>query len=174
MMRRRFLAARARYRCEWRCTGCGRMNRERGATRAADRVAVGQYTDNLPDEVSLSGQVASEMARRRLFRLQARVNDGHHLLGLGVSGVCRKCGLRQFWAPAVRHAWAVTAAISCMAVLLLCAGVPTQGELWLAYGAAALASALLTEGAALEITRRRLNRLDDPECAPWLEEIPEE
>lgn len=173
MIRRRFLAARARYRCEWKCTRCGRMNRERGATRAADRVAVGQYTDNLPDEVELSGQTASEMARRKLFRLQERVNADRRLQGLSISGVCRKCGARQFWAPASRHAWAAAAGIICMAVLLWCAGVPENADLWFAYGAAVLLSVLLAEGAVLEVIRWRLNRLADPECAPWVEEIQE-
>lgn len=172
MIRRRFLAAQARYRCEWKCAHCGRLNRERGATRAADRVAVGQYTDNLPDEVNLSGQAAAGMARRRLFRLQARVNDHRWLRGLGVSGVCRKCGLRQFWAPAVRHAWATAAAIICLSLLLLYAGVPATGPRWFACCAAMLLAALLTEAAALTAACWRLNRLADPECAPTVEEIP--
>lgn len=174
MVRRRFLAAQARYRCEWKCAHCGRLNRERGATHAADRIAVGQYTDNLPDEVNLSGQAAAGMARRRLFRLQARVNDHRWLRGLGVSGVCRKCGLRQFWAPAMRHAWATVAAVICLSLLLLYAGVPGNGPMRLAFGAAMLLAALFTEAAALLAVRWRLKRLADSECAPTVEEIPRE
>lgn len=174
MLRRHFIAAKAKYRCEWKCTGCGRMNRERGEVAAADRVAVNQFTGSLYDEVGLSGELAQEKARRRLFALQRDVNDGYWLQGLRVSGVCRKCGRRQFWAPGLRHAWAVMAAAACFGIFAGVIGFPESGEAWLGYAAAAAASAFLTEAAALLLTRWQLNRQADPECAPFLEEIPPE
>lgn len=173
-MRRRFLAAQTRYRCEWKCVSCGRMNRERGSVASADRVRLNQFTDNLYDEVQLSGEIAQEKARRRFFRFQQQVNEGGWLQGLRVSGVCRKCGARQFWAPAVRHTWALVMAMACLALLLTTLGLPADGNAWLAYLAAAVATALLTEGASLLVTRWRLGRRADEDCAPWVEEIPRE
>ena len=173
-MRRRFLAARTRYLCEWKCVGCGRMNRERGAIAAADRVRINSFTDNLYDEVLLSGDMAQEKARKRFFRFQQQVNEGGWLQGLRVSGVCRKCGARQFWAPAVRHTWAVVAALACLALLLTVLGLPADGAAWLAYLAVTAATALLTEGVALLLVRWQLERLGDEDCAPWVEEIPRE
>ena len=173
-MRRRFLAARTRYRCEWKCVGCGRMNRERGSVAAADRVGINSFTDNLYDEVLFSGEMAQEKARKRFFRFQQQVNEGRWLQGLKASGVCRKCGARQFWAPAVRHTWAVVMAVACLALLLTLLGLPADGSAWLAYLAVMAATALLTEGVALLIVRWRLDRLADEDCAPWVEEIPRE
>lgn len=175
MYRRRFLAAKARYRCTWRCVRCGRLNCERGEVHAADRVAVSQFTNNLYDEVSLSGEIAQEKARRKLHRLQEAVNGQHSLMGLQVSGICRKCSGRQFWSPALRHTWAVVMAAAGFAALVWTGGFPRSGTAWLACLAAAGIAALLTESAALGVTQQRLRRLADPECAPYVEELfPEE
>lgn len=173
-MRGRYITARTRYRCWWKCTACGRMNRERGSIAAADRVRVNQFTDNLYDETQLSGELAQEKARRRFFRFQRQVNEGGWLQGLRVSGVCRKCGARQYWAPAVRHTWALVMAAACLALLLTVLGLPADGRLCLVYLASAAVAALLTEGASLLLASWRLGRRTDAECAPWLEEIPAE
>lgn len=171
MYRRRFIAARAKYRCEWKCAGCGRRSREGGEVAAADRLAVNRFTDNMADEVNLSGEIAQEKARKKLFRLQEAVNGRRWLQGLRISGVCRRCGRRQFWASAVRHAWTVVMAAACLAALIVLNGLPAGGAAWLGYLAAAAAAALLTEGASLLLTRWRLGWLADQECAPWVEEF---
>lgn len=168
-MRRCYLTVQTRYRCTWKCTACGSLNRERGRIAAVDRVMCSGFTDNLYDEMQLSGELAGEKARKRFFRLQRRVNARGWLWGLSVSGVCRKCGARQFWAPAARHAWAVIAALVCLALLLMTGAAPAA-ERWLAYPAAMAASALLAEGLALLMVRWRLKRLKDPDCAPWIRE----
>lgn len=171
MMRRRFLAARVRYRCQWKCTRCGRINRERGEVHAADRVAITPFTDNLYDEVCLSGELAQGKARKKLHRLQEAVNGRHALAGLRVSGICRRCARQQFWAPALRHTWAAVAAAACFAAILGLTGLPVDGLAWFAcLGASALA-ALLAEAASLTVTRWRLGRLADPEYAPFVEEL---
>lgn len=167
-MRRFYLTVQTHYRCTWKCTACGSPNRERGRIAAVDRVMRSGFTDNLYDEVQLSGELAGEKARGRFFRLQQRVNARGWLRGLSVSGVCRKCGARQFWAPAARHAWAVIAALACLALLLTMGVAPADH--WLAYPAAMAASALLAEGLALLMVRWRLKRLKDPDCAPWIRE----
>lgn len=169
-MRRRILWADVLYRCGWACERCGRENRERSSVRAFDPLRLNQFADNWQDEVHFSGEVAQEKARKRLFRLQARVNMKNDLRGLRVTGVCRKCGRQQRWAPARRHALAAVMAALTFAALCLGAGVPAEGSLWAAYAAAAVSAALFAEAAALGVTRWRLRR--GPEsCRPWVEEI---
>ena len=172
MSRRAYLRARTRYLCEWKCAHCGRMNRERGEIASSDRVRVGTFTDNLPDEVQLSGEIAQDRSRKRFFLLQQRVNEECWLQGLRVSGVCRKCGMRQMWAPAVRQAWAAVMAVVCLALLTATLGMPESGDVWLAYLAAAAGTSVLTTWAGLRLVRWRLRRRTDTECTPWLEEIP--
>lgn len=171
MHRRHFLAAKGRYCCEWTCTHCGRRSRERGEVRAADHIRINQFTDNLHDEVNLSGELAQEKARRRLFRLQEAVNDMHWLAGLRVAGLCRKCGRRQFWSPLLRHLLSSALALACFAGLMWLAGPPAAASQWFACLAASAAIALLTEGTALLLIRRRLERLPDPEAAPRIHEL---
>lgn len=170
MIRGPLLAAKARYRCGWRCARCGAVNRERGEIRAFDRVSRNAFADNLVDEVELSGELAGEKARRRLFRLQERVNDRCWLRGLQSTGLCRKCGRRQLWAPVWRHSLAGTAAVVTFAVLCMSAGIPAELRCWLSYVLASAAAMLLTEAAGLLITRWHLRRAPES-CRPWVEEI---
>lgn len=170
MIRGPFLAAKARYRCGWRCARCGAGNRERGEIRAFDRVTWNAFTDNLVDEVDLSGEIAGEKARKRLFRLQERVNVRCWLRGLQATGLCRKCGRRQMWAPVWRHSLAGTAVVATFAALCLLAGIPAEPRRWLLYALACAAVMLLAEAVGLLTVRRRLRRAPEP-CRPWVEEI---
>lgn len=171
MYRRRFLAAKARYRCEWKCSRCGRMNHERGEVSAADQIAVNHFTSSLYDEVNLSGEIAQEKACRKLYRLQQAVNGQHWLWGLQISGMCRKCGRQQSWAPMLRHTWAMMMAAAGSAAVVWRFGLPDSWISLLNCLAAAGTAALITEGIALSITRWRLRRLADLEYAPYMEEL---
>ena len=145
-------------------------NRERGEIRAFDRVTRNAFTDNLADEVELSGEIAGEKARRRLFRLQERVNGRCWLRGLQATGLCRKCGRRQMWAPVWRHSLAGTAAVATFAALCMPAGIPAEPRRWLSYALASATAMLLAEAAGLMTVQWRLRRA--PESSrPWVEEI---
>jgi len=166
-MIRRSLGVQKRYGCQWRCAHCGRDNRERGVISAFDRIRVNQFTDNIGDEVQLSGEIAQEKAEKRFRRLQERVNARQWLWGLQTPGVCRKCGKRQRWSPLWRQGSAGGMAVLSL-LLVLCSG-PAEKALPLGIAAAAVA-ALATECLILIWTRWMLQR-GNPAHAPWVEAV---
>lgn len=169
MSRRYVLKETARYRCGWACARCRRENRERGSVWAFAPLKVNSFTGCWQDEVELSCEGAQQKARKRLFRLQERVNMRCDTSGLGVSGVCRGCGRRQYWAPSGRHALAVMLAAASGVALCALRGIP-QGRAWLTLGLCAAVSALLTELGALVVIRWRL-QCGPEEQRPWVEEV---
>lgn len=67
MVRGRYLHAVQKYRCSYTCPRCGKNNREAGLIRAADLVRPNSFTDNLGDEVYLSGEIASGRAQKKFY-----------------------------------------------------------------------------------------------------------
>ena len=170
MVRRRYLHAAQKYRCSYTCTRCGRENRESGFVRAADPIRPNGFTDNLGDEVHLSGEIAAEKAQKKFYALQARVNGRCWYSGLRISGRCRKCGKRQFWSPFLRHAaTAMLAGCTLSGLILLHSWPATLDSVLLLIGVI-VASALLTEGAALLVARLWAKHQQE-EHLPWLEAV---
>ena len=170
MTRGRYLLAAQKYRCSYTCTSCGQANREYGFVRSADPVRMNSFTDNLGDEYHLSGEIATEKARRKFYRLQARVNGRYWYNGLRVSGKCKKCGRRQLWSPAFRHSAAALLSCLALAAQLWLHGVPESiNEALLLTGVTA-GSALLGEISILLAAHLWANRQNEDDL-PWLEAI---
>ena len=170
MPRGRYLFAAQKYRCSYQCTRCKRDNREYAFVRAADPVRFNGFTDNLYDEMHLSGELAADKARKRFYSLQARVNDACWYWGLRVSGRCRTCGKRQSWSPAIRHALALALAMVCLTVFLWRMGQPV-GEPYLLWGAAtALGAFLMGEVLGLIVVRLWARRQME-QYRPWIEAV---
>lgn len=170
MPRGHYLFAAQKYRCSYHCTRCGKENREYAFVRAADPVWFNGFTDNLYDEMHLSGEIATNKAQKRFYRFQARVNDACWYWGLRVSGRCRKCGKRQSWSPAIRHALALVLAMVCLAVFLWQMGEPVEAAYFLQGAAIALGVFLIGEGVGLIIVRLWAHR-EPEQCLPWIEAI---
>lgn len=170
MIRRHFLHTAQKYHCSYTCTRCGKENRESGFVRAADPLFPNGFTDNLGDEVHLSGEIAAEKALKKFFTLQACVNVRCWYSGLHVSGRCRKCGKRQFWSPFLRHAAAAVLAGCAFGGILWLFGWPTNLDSALLLIGAPAASALLTEGVAL-LAARLWAKHQQQEYLPWLEAV---
>lgn len=170
MTRGRFLLAAQKYRCSYICTRCGKENRESGFVRAADPVRLNAFTDNLGDEYHLSGEIATDKARRKFYRLQTRVNSRCWYSGLRVSGRCRRCGKRQLWSPFLRHAAAAGIAACTLGGLIWLHGWPVDVSSALTLTGMTAASALLTEGSAL-LAARLWAKYQPEDHLPWLEAI---
>ncbi len=166
---KRFIWAGQPYRCRYVCTACQRRSSERGSFFSPDRVALNNMAPSWQEKVELSGELAQARARRRFYRLQARVNNRQWTWGLRVSGVCRHCGHRQCWSPRLRHSAALLAAIACFVVLWAVNGMPADGNQWLIRIAAAIGTGALAQWLALLLMQQRLRRLD----ARFLPEIME-
>lgn len=169
MVPRHFLHTAQKYRCSYTCTRCGTENRESGYVRAADPVWPNAFTDNLGDEVHLSGEIAAEKALKKFYVLQARVSRCWYS-GLHISGRCRKCGKRQFWSPVLRHAAAAVLAVGAFGGILWLHGWPASLDSALLLIGAPAASALLTEGVAL-LAARLWAKHQQEEALPWLEAV---
>ena len=170
MVRGRYLHAVQKYRCCYTCPRCGKNNRETGYTRAADPVRPNSFTDNLGDEVYLSGEIASERAQKKFYALQARVNGRCWYSGLHVSGQCRKCGKRQFWSPFLRHTAAAALACCTLAGIIWWFGWPANVSGMLRLTGITAVSALLTEGSSL-LAARLWARRQPEDHLPWLEAV---
>lgn len=170
MVRGRYLHAAQKYCCSYTCTRCEKANWESGFVRAADPVRPNSFTDNLGDEVFLSGEIATEKAQKKFYALQARVNGRCWYSGMRVSGRCRKCGKRQFWSPFLRHAAAAALAGCTLGGLLWLHGWPVDVSTTLMLISITAASALLTEGAALLFARLWAKHQQE-EYLPWLEAV---
>lgn len=170
MIRRHFLHTAQKYHCSYTCTRCGKENRESGFVRAADPVFPNGFTDNLGDEVHLSGEIAAGKAHKKFYALQARVNGHRWYSGLRVSGRCRKCRKRQFWSPFLRHAAAAMLASCTLGGILWLHGWPTNLDSALLLTGITAASAILTEGAALLVVRLWAKH-QQQEYLPWLEAV---
>lgn len=170
MIRGRYLHAAQKYRCSYTCTRCGKETRESGFVRAADPVQLNGFTDNLGDEVYLSGEIATEKAQRKFYALQASVNGRCWYSGLRVSGRCTKCRKRQFWSPFLRHAAAASFAGCALGGLLWLYGWPVDLSGTLMLTGVTAATALLTEGAALLVARLWAKHQQE-EYLPWLEAV---
>lgn len=170
MTRIRYVTAGQRYRCYYTCTACGKRNRETGIVRAKDSLARNSYVDNWTDEVHLSDDLALGKAQERFYHMQTNVNDRRWLEGLRVSGVCRKCGMRQSWSPTRRYSSAALTGMVCYALLLGYCGLPEDRSFLLFWLLIALLAAAMANHLLLIVTRWRLYRQAE-ECAPWVEAV---
>lgn len=170
MLRGRYLFAAQKYRCCYTCTHCDSKNREYAFVRAVDPVRLNSFTDNLYDEMHLSGEIAESKAEKKFFHLQARANDNCWYAGLCVSGRCRKCGKRQIWSPYIRHTGALLMASACFLALIWLFGWPkdmSNGAVWVA---GIIGLVLLCEVIGLLIAYLWARRQPD-EYRPWLEAV---